>query len=95
KGNGATDNTGDTGNGATDNTGTTTTYRDMVLDTGRAEYDECTANPETDEHRIGRVGPETFEYRPGAALTAPCDGCEKYLSFLHDTYSECIRCGKA
>jgi NADH-ubiquinone oxidoreductase chain 4 len=95
KANGATDNTGDSGIGATAKIGTTTTYRDVVLDTGEAEYDECKANPETDEHRIGKVGPETFDYHPGAAVTAPCDGCDKYLSFLQDTYSECIRCGKA
>nr|GEY58337.1 NADH dehydrogenase subunit 4, mitochondrial [Tanacetum cinerariifolium] len=95
EGNGATDNTGDTGNGATDNTRTTTTYRNMVLNTGKAEFDECPNNPDTDEHRIGRIGPDTFEYSPSVALTGNCDGCDKSLAYLHDTYSECIRCGKA
>ena len=85
----------DQGNGTTDNTGDSTTYRDITMKTGDPNFDECPNNPETNEHRIGRVGPETFDYTPGDRLTGYCDGCDTSLAYLRDTYSECIRCGKA
>lgn len=92
QGNGTADNTG---NGTADNTGDGTTYRDITMKTGNPNFDECPNNPETNEHRIGRVGPDTFDYTPGDRLTGSCDGCDSSLAYLFDTYSECIRCGKA
>lgn len=65
-------------------------YIYVIGNTGDPALDKCTDSE--NEHRIGMVGPETFENSEGAATSNACVGCEKPLNYLRDNYDECVRC---